>query len=394
MKKITLVFTVITVLTVLTVLTVPLTAQIEKKELTLTPEMEEMLIAKIKDLPEESYSNYGIKNKPQLENLQLGRAIARYSIQCEKLDPLCTRNVFRLSEGDTFSVRFSNLWSIPVLCDKTPLLFGVNFFSRFGGVLDMFILDINRMEQLSNYEHKDSIIGSVRLSPPFEGMDHLIIRKENQDIFVQIYDEVTGEYFKNEYRLNELISHIKELALREKEARMRYYEKVADKIELILTPEITEMLINGAYLRYIDASDKDLSNWGIKDRSKLEHLELGKPIPRYRIEDQILIFEGSWEVPVMGDGEPLYFATVDLKENDQYRWACDGGGEMAEMIHNYKYKDLIIGFLWTKLYPVMNYLIIRKDNQDIFVKMYDRETNEYLKNEYSFNEVLNLLKKQ
>ncbi|MCL2245541.1 MAG: hypothetical protein FWC10_00265 [Lentimicrobiaceae bacterium] len=368
-------------------------AQIEKKELTLTPEMEEMLIAKIKNLPEEDYSKYGIKNRSQLENLQLGKAIPRYSIQSEKLDPLCTRNVFRLSEGDTFSVRFSNNWSVPVLCDETPLLFGVTFFLRFGGVPDMFILDINRMEQLTNYEHKDSIIGSVRLSPPFEGMDHLIIRKENQDIFVQIYDEVTGEYFKNEYRLNELISHIKELALREKEARMRYYEKVAHKIDLKLTPEITEMLINGAYLRYIDESDVNLSNWGIKDRSKLEHLELGKPIPRYRIEDQILIFEGSWEVPVMSGGELLYFATVDLKDDDQYRWACDGGGEMAEMIHNYEYKDLIIGFLWTKLYPVMNYLIIRKDNQDIFVKMYDRETDEYLKNEYSFNEVLNLLKK-
>jgi hypothetical protein len=34
-------------------------------------------------------------------------------------------------------------------------------------------------------------------------MDYLIIRKENQDIFVEIYDKVTGEYFKNESLLTD-----------------------------------------------------------------------------------------------------------------------------------------------------------------------------------------------
>jgi len=223
-------------------------------------------------------------------------------------------------------------------------------------------------------------------------MDHLIIRKDNQDIFVQIYDELTGEYFKNEYRFSELTNHIKELPQREKEAQMRYYAQIADKTELTLTPELTEMLVNDAYSGYIDASDWLLSNSGIKDRSQLEHLCLGNPIPRYWIVDENLIFEGYWNVPVMSNGEPLFCTTVKLDDNGQYKLVGGDSGYLAEITHNYKYKDLIVGSLG-RFHPGMDYLIIRKDNQDIFVQMYDYATEEYLKNEYSFSEVLNLLKK-
>ena len=37
--------------------------------------------------------------------------------------------------------------------------------------------------------------------------------------------------------------------------------------------------------------------------------------------------------------------------------------------------------------------MIRKDNQDIFVQIYDNDTREYFENEYSFSEVLKLIKK-
>ena len=396
MKKIILNLS-FTVLIVLTVLTPPLNAQIEKKELKLTPEMEEMLITKIKNLPESTYTANGIKDIPKLENLQLGKPIPQYSIKSKKLDyPVYTSNVFHLSDGDTFSVRFSNnSWNLPVLCDETPFLFRVDYYSHFGRESDVYMVDVikSRMEQFFNYEYKDSIIGSIAVTSPSQRMDHLMIRKENQDIFVQIYDEVTGEYFKNEYRLSELIPHIKELALREKEARMRYYEKVAHKIDLKLTPEITEMLVSHVYSSHINDSDKNLSDWGITNRTQLEHLDLGKPIPMYNIVDENLIFNGYWQVPVMFDGEFLFFTTLELKEDGQYRWVGDCGPEMAKIIHNYEYQDLIIGFLWTKFYPGMDYLLIQKDNQNIFVEKYDYATEEYFKNEYSFNELLNLIKK-
>ena len=63
---------------------------------------------------------------------------------------------------------------------------------------------------------------------------------------------------------------------------------------------------------------------------------------------------------------------------------------MAKLIHNYEYKDLITGFIGLRN---GSYLIIRRDNKDIFVQVFDRETGEYVENEYSFSEVLNLLKK-
>ena len=242
-----------------------LTAQIEVKELKLTPEIEEMVLTEIKNLPEKIYSKYGIKNKLQLENLQLGKPIPRYVLVNKKLD-VFTSDASRMSDGEPLSLEFTDAWIVPVMSDEAPLLFGVINFSNFerDPIID-FLKNANIIEHFHNYEHKDSIIGSIFVTPSSQ-MDHLIIRKENQDIFVEIYDEVTGEYFKNEYRLNELIPHLKELHLRKMEAIWRYYAQVADKSELILTPEITDMIVNRAYSLHINASDWGLSNWGIKDR--------------------------------------------------------------------------------------------------------------------------------
>jgi len=389
MKKITLLIMILGMITIAN-------AQIDSKnELRLTPEIEEMLVTQIKNLPEiYTADEWKRRNLPQLENLRLGKPIPRYEIVSEKLDrPVRTRNVSRISDGDSLSLKFTNHWNLPVLCDETPFLFIV-FYSRINLRRELELtVDIskNRMEHFLNYEHKDSIIGSIAVTSPSLEMDHLIIRKDNQDIFVQIYDELTGEYFKNEYRFSELTNHIKELPQREKEAQMRYYAQIADKTELTLTPELTEMLVNDAYSDHINSPDWSLSQWGIKERSQLEHLHLGKPIPRYRIVDENLTFEGRWEVPVMSNGEPLFFTNVELDNDGQYRKAGSSGGNTAEIIHNYEYKDLIIGCLG-RLYGI-DYLIIRKDNQDVFVEMDYSATGVYLKNAYSFNEVLNLLKK-
>jgi len=375
MKKIILNLS-FTVLIFLTVLTAPLNAQIEKKELKLTPEMEEMVLTEIKNMPEKDYAEYGITDRSQLMNLQLGKPIPMYYLINETLE-------------------FRNLWQVSVMSDDEPL-FAVRVTPMNDGQYKVSGFNymkggaVSPAKGINNYEQKDLIIASVSV-PSAREVDYLMIRKEGQDIFVQIYDEVTGEYikgesFKDEYSLSELVIHLKE-------ERVRYYDKFVNKSELKITPKITKMLIDQAYSSHINDSDESLSDWGIKERSQLEHLHLGKPIPMYRIVNENLKFIGKWKMIVMSDGEPLFFTTIKLEDNDQYIWAGSGAAELAEVIHNYEYKDFIIGCLWTRSSFGMDYLIIRKDNKDIFVQEYDYVTGEYLKNEYSFNEVLNLLKK-
>jgi len=380
MKKITLIIMILGMITISN-------AQIEKIELKLTPEIEEMVVAQIKNLPEEWYSDWGIKDKSQLENLHTGKPIPWYMVINEKLEFVSTQTVSRMSDGDTLSLKFTNTWNVPVMSDKEPLLFGLITPSDFGDPYISYGIK-NTIEHFHNYEHKDSVIGSVGVNGLNRGMDYLIIRKDNKDVFVQIYDEATGEYFKNEYNFSELINHVKALGLREKEAQMRYYEKVANKSELEITPEITEILNNSTF--FSGLSDESLSDLGIKNRTQLENLYFGKPIPIYYvIDNESLIFSGRWQVPVMSDGDPLFMTSVKLEDDGQYRWT-GSGRSWAETIHNYEHKDLIIGLLYISRGPC---LIIQKDNKDIFVQMYDFNTREYFKNEYSFSELLNLLKK-
>ena len=181
--------------------------------------------------------------------------------------------------------------------------------------------------------------------------------------------------------------------MRKMEAIMRYYAQVADKSELILTPELTEMLIKEAYSMHINNPEWVLSQYGIKDRSQLDHLHLGKPIPMYEIVNETLTFIGKWFVLVMSNGEPLFRMWVKLDKNGQYREAGGGSAGMAEHIHNYEYKNLIIGILGTTSFNGMDYLMIRRENQDIFVQVYDRATREYFKYEYTLSEIMNMIKK-
>jgi hypothetical protein len=294
-----------------------------------------------------------------------------------------------MSDGALLSLQFMNTWNVPVLSGDEPLAFGAMTFSHFGEYQYTGPGTKNTIEHFYNYEYKDSIIGFVGLTPTGRGMDHLIIRKENQDIFVEMYDEVTGEYFKNEYSLSELIPHLKELHLREMEARMRYFDKVANKSELEITPEITEILV-----RHIQSmSEIFYSNYGIKNRAQLDNLQFEKPIPMYILENENIIFTGIWQVPVMSDGEPLLFEKVRLEEDGQYRWAGGSSVSPTRSIHNYEHKDLIIGFLGVRSSSGEDYLMIRKGDKDIYVQTYDYATHECFKNEFALNEIINLLKK-
>ena len=386
MKKLTLIIIILGIITISN-------AQIEKNELKLTPEIEKTMIEQIKNLSERAYSDYGITNKSQIKNLHFGKPIPRYMIVNEKLEPVYIFNVSRMFDEKHFSLRFMNTWNVPVMSEEDPLLFGEIRFSDFGR--DPYIglqETANTIEHFHNYVHKDLVIGSVAVTPSTHGMDYLIIRKEEQDIFVHIYDEETGEYFKNEYNFSELINHIKELDLRAKEEQMKYYEKIATKNELEITPEIEEMVINRVYSKFTNKDDTYLSKWNIKEKSQLDNLQLGKPIPKYRIVKENLTFIGYWEVPVLSDSDPLYLTTIKLEEDGQYSWSGSGGAKMAEAIHSYEYKDLIIGFLGVVSTNGWDYLIIRKDNKDIFVKGFDWKTREVFKTEFTLSEIINLIK--
>ena len=165
------------------------------------------------------------------------------------------------------------------------------------------------------------------------------------------------------------------------------------KNELKMTQKITDTVVNTIYRLFIDGDEKHLSNYGIKNRSQLASLQLGKPIPWYRIDNENLKFIGIWYVPVMSDGESLLLARVRLADDGEYIFLGAGAAKMAERIHNYEYKDLIIGFLDSKLHQGNSYFYIRKENEDIFVQVYDYSTREYFKYEYSLSELINLLKK-
>jgi len=375
---------------------------IQKNELKVTPEVEKMVITKLKEIPENYYSDYGIKNKEQLENLHLGKPIPWYQIVNEKLVPVNASNVSHLVEGEPLSLIFTDRWNVPVMNDDEPLVF------VFVGITDREYTFLgpgyigtrnshpkveNMIEHIYNYEHKDLLMGSFEVAPLGNGLDFLIIKKEDKDVFVEVYNEATGEYFKNEYGSNEIMKLLKDRAAKINEARNRYYAYVADKSELVITPEIAEMLLPYAqsYWSSIRDNEEYLSQVGIKNGALLEHLHLGKPVPAYRIIDENLTFIGRWKVPVMSNGEPLFFTEVKLEVDGQYRWMGSGGAGLPQAIQNYEYKDMLIGFLGAP--REWDYLFIRKNGKDIFVKTYDWETRELFKTEYSLSDIINLLKK-
>jgi len=361
---------------------------IQKNELKVTPELEKMVVAEINL---KIYSEYGI-TKAHLENLQLGKPIPWYSIENEDLEDVNDRNVHRMADEKPLSLRFTNTWKAPVLFNGEPPLFAMATLGDFGKYTSLNIEGAKTAERIHNYEHKDLLIGClyvVRSARNSSFIDFLIIRKEHKDVFVEIYDEATGEYFKNEYSFSELINRIKEFGLREREARRRYYAQFADKTELEITPEITKMLLLEAQSHWSRIRDNDeyLSHFGIKNGAQLEHLHLRKPIPIYTIVNENLTFIGRWYVHVMSNGEFFYSAIVQLEDDGKYSYV---GGRSVEGTPNYEHEDLIVGVLEMGRTA---FFIIRKDNKDIFVMAYDWRTGEYYKNEYSFSEIINLLKK-
>ena len=360
-------------------------AQIKENELKLPPKIEEMVVTKLKNEPVENFYRYGIKNEEQFEKLQLGRPIREYII----------------TDKDTLMPQG---WRVPVMYEGKAL------FLAQVSARDAWFSTPGMGEGIHHYERKD-LMGILMVNLPGLG-EYFYIRRENNDVFVQVFDFATRQYFKNEYSLSEIISlrnRVLELrAVNTKESRKEIDEifgtnqvhendifdtNFPQKHELKMTPEITEMLVTDIYWSFINDSDWNLSNFGITNRAQLENLQLGKPIPEYMIDidNEKLIFIGRWHVPVMSDGEPLFTAKVSKWGEDEqysYRGASSGG----KTRHNYKHQDLIIGYI-QRATPGMDYYIIRREHKDVFVQVIDPATRENFKNEYSFSEFINLLKK-
>jgi len=295
-------------------------------------------------------------------------------------------------------------WRVPIMCEGKAL------FLADVSASDAAFRTPSWGESIHHYERED-LMGILMARPLFG--EFFYIRRENKDVFIQVLNPVTHQYFKNEYSLSEIINRRNRLLdvwnapiadRRKIEAEIYgtnppvdekdiYDTHFPQKHELIMTPAITKMLTTEVYWRFIDKSDENLANFGITNKAQLENLQLGKPIPNYRIdiENEILIFTGIWSVPVMSDGEPLLMENVSksIREDADEQYCNSGGG--GYWLENYKHKDSIIGYLD---YSGRNaYLMIRKDNKDIFIEVYDYATREYFKNEYSFREFINLLKK-
>ncbi|MCL2289259.1 MAG: hypothetical protein FWC34_00930 [Bacteroidetes bacterium] len=171
--------------------------------------------------------------------------------------------------------------------------------------------------------------------------------------------------------------------------------------ELKMPPEITEIVLTQIKSHpHVYLSEYDRKYW-----SQVENLELGRPFPEYIIENDTLKLSG-WLLPFLFNGEPLFLARGTRTNRGDYVFLSLVERDKAERIFNYEYKDSIVGILEQRNFPRMTYLIIRKENRDIFVEDYDKTTREYsnfrpdygkttreyFKNENSFSEVNNLIK--
>jgi len=392
MRKLTIIITLLSILATINAQTAENiildTVSIQKNEIVLPQEVIEMVVSRVKNEPINFFFRFGIKNKEQLEDLRLGHPIPVYIIDSDTLKLSSWRVPF-MYEGkyivlaniildDSGQYKYSECWS------STP----------FG-------------EGIHNYEHKD-LIGILQVNELI--IEYHYFRRENKDIFVQVYDWRTRGYFKHTYSLSEIINRknrgaevyftftgIQEIFGTNVQVDENdiFDTNFPQKHELKMTSEITEMLTTELYWRIINSSYRYCFMGEITNRAQLDSLHLGKPIPEYWIDfdNENLIFTGSWHVPIMSNGESLFMARVS-EGDGPYRFVSCLGGNIPEYIHDYEHKDLIIGFITKESIGGMDYLIIRKDNKDVFVEVHNWEKREILKSEYTFSEIINLLKEK
>ena len=113
MKKLTLLIIILGMIAIST-------AQIEKKELELTPEMEEKMVALIKGYPKSFFTELGTTDT-QLDSLYIGKPIPHYWITSRKLEFVDASNASYLYDDEPVLVRFMDTWNVPVLFEGKPL---------------------------------------------------------------------------------------------------------------------------------------------------------------------------------------------------------------------------------------------------------------------------------
>jgi hypothetical protein len=159
----------------------------QENELKITPKMvkvvENSIGTFLKDVPEEMLKNYGIQNMSQLLNTQLGTPIPVYMI-------------------DNQNLRFVDLWRLPILSDDEFIALATvkHTDNEQYEVIDFGAAKLAKI--IGNYEHKDRIIGILRVFE--QNTDYLYIQKDNKNVFVKTFD-LKGK----EYSLNEIINLIK-----------------------------------------------------------------------------------------------------------------------------------------------------------------------------------------
>ena len=167
----------------------------------------------------------------------------------------------------------------------------------------------------------------------------------------------------------------------------------AKQHELIMTPEITAVVDSTVYMRINPIADNRLKYFGVKDRSQLLNLQTGKAMAVYELDSQGLKFMDRWECVVSSGDEPVVMAEIRPADNGQYRVGIVGDSGLARKIYGYEHKDLIVGIL--RVYGYGDYLYMKKDNRDIFLKTYDYQPRTFdlndVENQYSLSDIINMI---
>jgi hypothetical protein len=159
-----------------------------KNELRITPkittEIESNICMFLRNVPEEMFKNFGIKNMSQLLNSQLGKPIPVYVL-------------------DNQNLKFTDLWRLPILSENEFIALATIKLAdnEQYEVVDFGATKLAKI--INDYEHKNLIIGILRVFK--QKTDYLYIQKDNEDIFVKMSD-LKGK----EYSLNDIINLVKE----------------------------------------------------------------------------------------------------------------------------------------------------------------------------------------
>jgi hypothetical protein len=157
---------------------------------------------------------------------------------------------------------------------------------------------------------------------------------------------------------------------------------LVQKRDLIMPQRLTDMVVT----KLENSSIEDFIGSTIKNKEQLEKLQLGKPLREFILNhDKDTLIPQGWQVPILYEGKPVVIAFVSGRE------VKFGLPRTGENINRFD-RDDMIGILSVNVLPTEFY-IIRKENKDVFLQVFDLVTRKFFVNEYSFSEIINLRNK-